>query len=102
MANLESYLNKYMVRYGYSDIDTVGKVVGTKGKATLVIQRVNMVLDPNWKPEFITGGFAGHCVNQHSQKWLSFLIDDYFEYRIKKNDRVKFEDEPHHFYDYNF
>lgn len=26
-------------------------------------------LDPNWKPEFVVGGFAGHCVNQYDQKY---------------------------------
>jgi len=24
----------------------------------------------NWKPEVIPGGFAGHCTNQSSQKWI--------------------------------
>lgn len=36
---------------------------------TITIQRDKATLDPNFKPEWIPGGFAGHCVNQDEQRY---------------------------------
>lgn len=36
---------------------------------TLTIQRDKAILDPNFKPEWIPGGFAAHCTNSEDQKW---------------------------------
>lgn len=36
---------------------------------TLTIQRDKVSLKPNWKPEIIPGGFAGHCINQDEQEY---------------------------------
>ena len=38
-------------------------------KAFVWVQRDNAVLSGDWKPEWISGGFVGHCVNQHEQEW---------------------------------
>lgn len=38
-------------------------------KSTITVQRDKATLDPNWKPEFIPGGFAGHCTNQEDQTY---------------------------------
>ncbi|MCQ2113313.1 MAG: hypothetical protein MJY95_08250 [Bacteroidaceae bacterium] len=44
---------------------TVIKVTRCK----VVVQRDKATLDPNFKPEWIAGGFAGHCTNQHKQTY---------------------------------
>jgi hypothetical protein len=36
---------------------------------TITIQRDKAVLDPNFKPEWIPGGFAAHCTNQDEQRY---------------------------------
>ena len=36
---------------------------------TLTIQQDKATLDPNFKPEWIPGGFAAHCTNQDEQEW---------------------------------
>ena len=38
-------------------------------KAFVWVQRDQAVLSGDWKPEWISGGFGGHCVNQHEQRW---------------------------------
>ncbi len=37
--------------------------------STITIQRDNATLNPNFKPEWIAGGFAGHCTNQDEQSY---------------------------------
>jgi hypothetical protein len=51
----------------YSDAHagTVVKVT----KTSVTVQRDKATLDPNWKPEVVAGGFAGHCTNQDSQTY---------------------------------
>ena len=77
---------------------------------TITIQEDKATLDPNFKPEFVVGGFAGHCTNQNEQtytyesdpngrtitaRWSekrgAFVYCD----KIITNGR-------HQFYDYNF
>lgn len=36
---------------------------------TITIQRDKATLKEGWKPEIITGGFAGHCVNNNEQDY---------------------------------
>lgn len=38
-------------------------------KTTLTIQQDKATLKKDWKPEIISGGFVGHCVNQDSQEY---------------------------------
>ena len=51
----------------YSDAHayTVIKVT----KCSITVQRDTATIDPNFKPEFVTGGFAGHCTNQSEQTY---------------------------------
>lgn len=44
---------------------TVIKV--TKNK--VIVRRDKAILDSNFKPQIIPGGFAGHCINQSDQKY---------------------------------
>ena len=45
-----------------------------KTATTLTVRKDKAVLDPNWKPEFVLGGFSAHCTNNDEQKWI--ISDD--------------------------
>ena len=77
---------------------------------TITVRRDKATLDPDFVPEIIPGGFAGHCINQADQKW-SYERDP--EGKTKtihwsdKLGRFAYLGEPigigrHEFYDYNF
>jgi hypothetical protein len=51
----------------YSDAHA-GTVI-KKTKTSVTIQRDKATMDPNFKPEFVVGGFAGHCTNQDKQTY---------------------------------
>lgn len=54
---------------GYSDAHA-GTVIKVSPNGKRVwIQRDKATLDPSFKPEFIPGGFAGHCTNQDEQTY---------------------------------
>lgn len=36
---------------------------------TMTVQQDKATLSPDWKPEFIPGGFVGHCTNQSEQTY---------------------------------
>lgn len=78
---------------------------------TIQIRRDKAVLDPNWKPEIIPGGFAGHCVNQADQSYTYELDPDGCVYRFVWSDKHQSYGRPndlraikgrHEFYDFNF
>lgn len=48
-----------------ADAYTIVRVTPTRITARMDAAK----LSPGWKPEFIVGGFAGHCTNQHSQTY---------------------------------
>ena len=78
---------------------------------TITIQRDKAILDPNFKPEWIEGGFAGHCTNQEEQSY-TYEADTTGEvktlhwsdklngWKTPYNSRVSLG--RHEFYDYNF
>lgn len=49
-------------RYAYEVIDKTAK--------TLVVRALEVEIDPNWRPIFLSGGFSAHCTNQEEQRWL--------------------------------
>jgi hypothetical protein len=59
---------------GYSDCHPAEIIEVVRAKngniKHLVIRGMDSELDPEWKPEMIAGGFAGHCTNQRDQKWI--------------------------------
>jgi len=96
-------IGKYLNQYLWTDINPIGKVIGSRGKSIVIVQKV--VADKQkTKLEWVVGGFAGHCVNQHAQKWEYELTDEIFEIRLSKKflKRVGISDFPHKYYDYNF
>ena len=55
----------YFTETGYSQSYPWVEVKRTK--TTVTLAKVNVKRDPDWKPEILPGGFAGHCTNQHQQ-----------------------------------
>lgn len=102
---------KFANRHGYSDVDPfeIVKVVSDK---TIEVRAMDAERDPSWKPEFLAGGFAGHCTNQFSQKWfitpnesnpvyrLRLRKDGYFHHPQLGKFRLSYKAVK--FYDYNF
>lgn len=82
-------------------------------RCTLTIQRDKAILDPNFKPEWIPGGFAGHCTNQDEQSYTYERDPNGQIYKCRwseKNGRfqtgsdgsIRIARGRHEFYDYNF
>lgn len=101
---------KFANMHGYSDIEPY-EIVRWVGKKTIEIREMKYEADPSFKPEWIVGGYAGHCTNAHGQKW--FISSDetapIIRARLNKDGyyRSKFgkhilNDEAIRFYDYNF
>ncbi len=67
--------------------DRMAMTIVEKSDRKLVAQRDNAELDPAYKPEFVAGGFAGHCVNQHEQKWICTPNPDAYRetFTLRKN-----------------
>lgn len=80
-------------------------------KATVTVRRDKATLDPDFKPEWVAGGFAGRCVNQSEQTYT--YEDDpngevmTFRWSNKYNSygtpgNLRLTRGRHEFYDYNF
>ncbi len=79
-------------------------------KCSITIQYDKATLNPEFKPEIVAGGFAGHCTNQNEQTYTyerqpESRTETYRwseKYGIFKNDDIKIINGRHEFYDYNF
>lgn len=99
---------KYFTEVGYSQ--TYPWVEIKRTAQTVTLAKVNVGPDPEWKPNILPGGFAGHCTNQGQQTWMFAGIDQTNTRVIRKNLKgnwvhkgVRFvEDVAREFYDYNF
>lgn len=96
-------LNYYSDREAYTVIARTAK--------TLTIQRDVAKLDPNFKPVFIPGGFAGTVINQHEQTYAyernenGSILKCYWSERGQRffyNGCIGVSKGRHEFYDYNF
>jgi hypothetical protein len=58
---------EYVTAHGYTDAYAYFVVGATA--TTLKLKRATVTLDPNWKREFIPGGFCGHTVNNGGE-WI--------------------------------
>lgn len=102
---------KYANHIGWSDVNPF-EIVRVVSAKCLEVREMKAERDPDWKPEFIPGGFAGHCVNQHEQRWNIEPDPEALVYRIRlhKNgwwkdangNRFVLSEAPRKFYDYNF
>ena len=95
-----SEIGKYINKYYYSDVEPIGKIIGIKG-SKYIVQEIKAEKQTK-KLEWVSGGFAGHCVNQQEQEWEFILTENIFEHRILKNSRERISNHPVKYYDYNF
>lgn len=81
-----------------------------RSEKTLTLQRDKATLVPEFKPEFVIGGFSAHCINQHEQSY-TYERDDNGEiikayWSEKKHgfywNGMRVISGRHEFYDYNF
>lgn len=93
--------------------DSHACTVIARTKTTLTIQRDKAILDPNFKPEWVAGGFAGHCTNQDEQEYTyernpnGEIIkcrwsEKYGRFQTGSDGSMKISRGRHEFYDYNF
>lgn len=78
---------------------------------TVTVRRDKATLNPDFKPEFIAGGFAAHCTNQSEQSYTyepdekgevtTFHWSDKFQ-RYGQPGNLTLSKGRHEFYDYNF
>ena len=98
-------IGKYINRGLFTDIDPVGKIVGIKGKTTVLIQPIQASRNLT-EMKFNPGGFAGHCVNQDEQSYEFTEVGEVSEVKLSntfmKNFRWYIHNEPRKYYDYNF
>jgi hypothetical protein len=102
---------QYANQIGYSDV-TPYEVVRVVSEQTLEVREMSSQRDPSYKPEFIPGGFAGHCINQDDQQWVITSDPARRVVRIRRDKRGNWKDKygnrfsldakPVRYYDYNF
>lgn len=96
---------------GYSDTSPY-EVIRRAGDKTYEVRAMKVEADESWKPEFVSGGYAGRCVNQNEQKWV-YNVDTQGEVvrvRLHKDGawrdaygrRFLPSETPKRFYDFNF
>ncbi len=96
---------------GYSDVHPF-EIIKRKTAKSILIRGMNAELDESWKPEIVPGGFAGHCTNNYSQKWIitsdekrdPIIIRKHKDDKWYSKDGMRFSlsDTPCRHYDYNF
>jgi len=102
---------KFANRYGYSDVDPY-EIVRRISDKTLEIREMDAERDPDYKPEFVVGGFSAVCLNQRDQKWIMTSKPNARVIRIRlrkdgrwydaNDNRYTLGVRPIKFYDYNF
>ena len=83
-----------------------------KTKTTITVQRDKATLDPNWKPEWVEGGFSAICTNQEDQTYTYERNPKGETYTLRWNEKagryinhtqgIRVYPGRHEFYDYNF
>ena len=101
----------YANHYGYSDVNPyeVDKAISDK---TIEVREMDAERDTSWTPVWHVGGFAGHCSNQHDQKWhitrneqnpvVRIRLSKSGVWKDKHGRKFDLSDKPVRFYDYNF
>ena len=93
----------------WSDVSPCTVIKRTK--STITVRYDKAERDPNWKPEWIVGGFSAHCTNNEDQEWIISEDPDgrveTFRWRKTRNCFMNTAEEKlfpewMKFYDYNF
>ena len=101
------YANYHM----HTDVKPYEIIELSKSGKTAKIRSMKSEIDPNWKPDIIPGGFAGHCVNNYGQKHIITSDPDGHVRTIRrkksgdwtyKGSRFVINESPIKFHDYNF
>lgn len=101
---------QYANHIGYSDVNPF-EIIRKISDKTIEIRAMNAERDPNWKPDFVAGGFCGTVVNQRDQRWIISSNSEAPVVRIRlgkqgwkdaNGRRFQLADQPRKFYDYNF
>lgn len=80
-------------------------------KSSVTVRRDKATLNPDFKPEWIPGGFAAHCTNQDEQTYTYEPNENGTEYTFRWSRKYQRYGQPgnltlskgrHEFYDYNF
>ena len=92
--------------------DRYAATVIKKTKCSLTVRRDKAILDPEWKPDWIPGGFAAHCLNNNEQRYIAYEPDETGSiYIFRWSEKYQSYGRPgnltlskgrHEFYDYNF
>jgi hypothetical protein len=96
-------IGKYINRYGYSDINPIGKIVGIKSKTIVLVQRIE-ASENKTKMNFEVGGFSAICTNNWNQEYDFTELSEVIEVRISKSflKGARIDETPVKHYDYNF
>jgi len=110
-------MKQYINYRTYTDIEPY-EVINSTNPRKLTVRAMKFELDPEWEPKWVTGGFAGCCINQDDQKWLIVPNEGgcVHQMSLRKNGKWQFvgrktvrggcvgylETEPRRFYDFNF
>jgi hypothetical protein len=100
---------KYANMFGWSDVYPF-EIIRVVSDKTIEVRAMLAEKDPDWKPEIISGGFAGHCTNQNDQTYTYKSCDEGQVLRVRlgkkgwKSAMGKhvISEQPRKFYDYNF
>lgn len=96
-------INLWSDRYAATIIKVTAK--------TVTVQRDKAILNPDFKPEWIPGGFAAHCTNQEEQRYTYERDENGRTYLFHWSNKYQRYGQPrdlnlskgrHEFYDYNF
>ena len=103
MKQTADLIGKYLNRYGYSDVNPIGKIIAVSGKQTVTVQRVEAGENLR-KMEFVPGGFSAVCLNTWNQEYNYTETEETFNVRLSKCylKTVRVDDQPYKYYDYNF
>lgn len=95
---------------GYSDRHPYEVVAVSPSGKQVTLRAMKAERDPTWQPEWVAGGFAGHCTNQHDQRWVlsSDPNGEIVKAHLRKDGQFYEGCNPvtighaYRFYDYNF
>ena len=74
---------------GWSDADPYEIVKVSPSGKTLTIRAMKATRNPDWKMDWVVGGFAGHLKNQDAQEWI--IESDPTGWEVRANWSNKFD-----------
>lgn len=101
---------KYANQYGYTDIKPY-EITRTVSPKCLEVRAMQSERVAGIDLGFKTGGFFGHCSEQHRQQWTITSDNNALVFRIRlgvngwksaNGQRFQLSEKPRRFYDFNF